>query len=327
MPAFSSISSRDKSPGYAAINLSQQMAKYQQLRLEEKKLRERVEYLEKQVALKGPMAVEVDLAMLLKKESAELLFLRESLHSQEQELASLENLSKENQSIIQKEQLEQLIADLRAKKEQISILQHNINFLEEKQAQYGIDIPVNLANELKLAKESLSKVQEQLGILKKQLLEEWHYDPAESKNFDSLDKDGLLKLAAQLIKKHEQEIEKQHQKAGDQYNPMIMEILEELRNAVFHGSNSKVIRKNALEWEINIAASFGGVLVILKFNHKEEARSLEYIHKHHDGHTLNRGFAELSRKSLIETFKSSFWRKKEWWQFWVSAPKLPESWK
>ncbi|MDN3668258.1 hypothetical protein QWY93_02800 [Echinicola jeungdonensis] len=303
------------------------MAKYQQLRLEEKKLRERVDYLEKQVALKGPLAVEVDLAMLLKEESNKLASLRQSLDAKEKELVKLQDLPEENRSTIQTERLEQLISDLRAKEEQALILQDNINFLEEKQAQFGIDVQLNLSNELKLARESLEKVQNQLKALKTELVNQWHFDPGQMEDFDSLAQEKILELAAKLVDRREKELEMQRKTVGDQYNAMITDTLEELRKAVFSGAGNEVIRKSPTEWEIKIRGSFGGVSVSFNFNHNNQPSSLICTHRHHDGHTLAKRSTDLSRQNLIRLFMDIFWKKKKWWHFWHTTPTLPDSWK
>ncbi len=144
MASFFQIESsdtREQPNTLASMALSQQLAQYQQLRREEKKLRARVGYLEKQAALKGPLAVEVDLALLLQEEKAELETLRQTLASQEEQLEHLQALPAEERTAIEAEQLEQLVSDLRAKREQLRIIQDNVNFLEEKQAQFGFDVP------------------------------------------------------------------------------------------------------------------------------------------------------------------------------------------
>lgn len=333
MASFFQIESsdtREQPNTLASMALSQQLAQYQQLRREEKKLRARVGYLEKQAALKGPLAVEVDLALLLQEEKAELETLRQTLASQEEQLEHLQALPAEERTAIEAEQLEQLVSDLRAKREQLRIIQDNVNFLEEKQAQFGFDVPLNLANELKLARENLAKVQAQLQALEKILKEGWKLDPAQLENLDTMDEPQMRKLALQVVNRIEAEEREQAEQrlkaAAAKYDALVLATLEELRKAVYPDPDGHVRSINEAEWKLYFTGSFGGVSVRLEFDRTGNPVYWRCTRYHHDGRVIGERRADLPRDDLIAALRALHWKAKKWWQFWYKPPALPESW-
>jgi hypothetical protein len=326
-----SADTREQPDTLASLALSQQLAKYQQLRREEKKLRTRVGYLEKQAALKGPLAVEVNLAMLLQEEKAELETLRQTLASQEEQLEHLQSLPVEQRTTIEAEQLEQLVSDLQAKRVQLRIHQDNVNFLEEKQAQYGLDVPLNLANELKLARENLEKLQAQLQTLEKTLKEVWKLDPAQIENLDTMDEPQMRKLALQIVNRIEtqerEQAEQRHQAAAEKYEALVLATLEELRKAAYPAPDGHVRRvAHETEWKLSFTGTFGGVSVSLEFDRGGNPVYFRCKRYQHDGRVASEKQADLSRDDLIGALRALHWKEKKWWQWWYKPPALPESW-
>jgi hypothetical protein len=225
----------------------------------------------------------------------------------------------------------QLLSDLRAKREHLRILQDNVNFLEEKQAQFGFDLPLNLANELKLARENVEKVQAQLQTLEKILKEVWKLDPAQIENLDAMDEPQMRKLALQVVKRTEaqehEQAEQRRKAAVEKYDALVSATLEELRTAVYPDPDCQMKRvAHEAEWKLSFIGTFGGVSVSLEFDRTGNPGYFRCKRYQHDGRVASERRADLSRDDLIAALMALNWKEKKWWQFWYKPPALPESW-
>jgi len=315
---------REQPDSLASVMLTEQLTKYQQLRREEKKLRGRVEFLEKQAALHGFLQAKVDAATLLQEEKSQLEALREEVEQQEDRLKKLEELPPAQRTDIEAEHLEQLLSDLKAKREQLRIYQGNLHYLEEKQAQLGLEARVDLANELKLTQAALEKVREQWQQLEKTLKAAWQFDPSTVPDFDALEAKQIKSLAKEIIARHEAQTQAQTQarmeSAAQKYHELVVAELETLRQAAYPDPNCQVTDKlpsaGKAEWKLFCVGSFGGVTVTVEFDHNGQSAHFKCVRHLHDGSVGDESDADLSRAALREALQALHQKNKKWWQWW-----------
>lgn len=332
-----SVALQNALPSAASVGLAGQLTRYQQLRREEKRLRARVDYLERQMALKGPLAVDVDLATLLQEERAKLATLRDALVEQEEHLDTIQAVPEAQRDAITAAQLEQVVSDLRAKREQLWILQGNIDFLREKQAKFGLDVPLNLANELKLAQQDLEKVQAAIAQLEEKLEKTYQLDPRAIADLDTMEASKLGELASHLVSKKEilerteaQQRQQQREAAAAQeraaaaapYEAMVLELLAALRKAAYPHPQAHVRSNGRGEWKLASSGNqFAGVGVSLECDGEGNPVRFRCLRRNELGHHVGESVAELSRPALMSALKG-LWKPKQWWQFWRVSPPL-----
>lgn len=315
---------RDQPESLQSLRLAQELKQYQQLRGQEKKLRGRVEYLEKQAARHGQLNVPVDVALLLQEEREKLTALRQELALQEEQLASLAALPAEQRSTIEAEQLEQLLSDLKIKREQARLIQGNLNFLEEKEAQFGVNTRVDLANELRLTQEELERVRLELSQLEKKLKALWQLDPGAIPDFDLLDDAQIKKLAREIISQRETTEREQARKNKaafvEKYETVVTTALNELRESLNAGSSYRVSSQfgatGEAVWKLSTVGSFDGIEVELAFDCRSNPLHFQCTRFNHDHQVVSQLQAELTRASLVETLKALHQKKNPWWKFW-----------
>ena len=323
--------------------LTQQLVKHNQLREEERKLRARVEFLEQQAASQGPLKLDVNLAMLLKEEKVQLLKTRQQVELQEAELEKLESLPEDERVRLAADRVEQLVSDTKALRGQIRIHQTNVNFLEEKTAQLGLDTRVDLANELATIRRDLERVQSELADLKNRLQREWGIDPDSIKNLDSMDEQKIRAMALEVVSRRDEleRVRKQQQidAAAKSYDQLVLTALEELRGAVYPGPDYSTNRNFSLDfdnqwrlpsfevkWMLSFIGTYGGVSVTLNFDHQYRPTGFSCAFVHPDGKVLKTTPADLTRESLVEALMDLHVKKNPWWRFWSQSPAFPESW-
>lgn len=322
---------REQPETLASVMLTEQLTKYQLLRREEKKLRGRVEFLEKQAALRGFLqaqvdAATVDAATLLQEEKSQLEALREEVEQQEDQLKKLEELSPAQRTNLEIEHLEQLLSDLKAKRAQLRIYHSNLLYLEEKQAQLGLEARVDLANELKLTQTELEKIRVQRQQLENTLKAAWQFDPNTVPDFDALEAKQIKTLAKEILARHQAQAEAQIQarleSAAQKYHDLVVAELEALRQTAYADSTCQVTDKlpktDIVEWKLTCVGSFGGVTVSVEFDPAERGdpahfKCVRYLHDGRIGGQSNAGF---SRTALREALQALHQKNKKWWQWW-----------
>lgn len=225
--------------------LTQQIAQYRQLRARERRLREEVAVLESQIARFGPLEVPPNKVVDLKEEQAQLEELRGDIDAREQELVQLTALPPDQLTAIQAERLQQVTSDIRAKREQFTILQDNIRFLEEQLSQYGGQYPgVALTNQLKSTRQELNKVQAQLQELEARLKDEWQLEPNEIQLIETMSDQALTEFVAKAVERSEQFKRQRVRNMRAQlfakaltiiaqYDDLVKSVLAELRQATY----------------------------------------------------------------------------------------------
>lgn len=315
---------RAQSDTLASLMLAEQLTQYQRLRREEKALRERVDFLEQQAALQGPLRVEVDVALLLKKEKAQLEALRETVQQNEAQLIQLEELPPAQRTNLEIERLEQLLSDLKAKRAQLRIYQSNLLYLEEKQAQLGVEARVDLANELKLTQAGLEKVKNQRQQLENALKAAWQFDPNTVPDFDALEANQIKALAKEILARHQAQAQAQTQarleSAVQKYHDLVIAELEALRQTAYADSPCQVTdqlpQTAVAEWKLTCVGSFGGVTVTVEFGRDGDPAHFKCVRYFHDGRIGGALNAEFSRAALHEALQALHQKNKKWWQWW-----------
>lgn len=315
---------REQSDTLASLMLAEQLTQYQRLRREEKALRERVDFLEQQAALQGPLRVEVEVALLLKKEKAQLEALREAVQQNEAQLTQLEELPPAQRTNLEIERLEQLLSDLQAKRAQLRIYQSNLLYLEEKQAQLGLEARVDLANELKLTQAALEKVKNQRQQLENALKAAWQFDPNTVPDFDALEAQQIKALAKEILARQQAQARAQTQarleSAAQKYHDLVVAELETLRQTAYADSPCQVTDKppttEVAEWKLTCVGSYGGVTVAVEFGRDGDPAHFKCVRYFHDGRMSGALNAEFSRAALREALQALHQKNKKWWQWW-----------
>ncbi len=334
--------------------LTTQLSEYWRVRDEERKLRTRVEFLTKQASRYGPLKLEVDLALLLKEENEKLNTIRREIESREEKLRKLESLASDDKKAMASGRLERLVSDIKAKRELISIHQENINFLEEKRAKYGLDTPLDLANELKLIQVEHEKVLSELKQKEQQLKEEWGIEISELKDIDNMDEEQVEAFVSKKVSQKEEVLNRRRElleqrakeqvcSASEKYDDLVLAVLEEIRSDVYSNDPLCKIGKGlycersfkdqpkqaGFKWEISFVGSFVKISVFLDFDEKFKLTNFRCVKYDSSGIVTRTIKADLSIESLSSALRELHNRRlpqkgKKWWAFWRKSPESPE---
>jgi hypothetical protein len=178
--------------------LDHQLSRYKKLRHNEDELRERVHFLERQVALAGHIQTPVSLGLQLKAEKEKLAKVRDELKALAAELQTILDIPFEERTKIDADRLAQLIDEVKAKREQEFIYRRNIYYLEELQAKLGLAVRIDLFNELHLTRAKRDDIISELKSLEQQIQEEWQLEPETVS--------AIVAMSSQEIRDHAQKI-------------------------------------------------------------------------------------------------------------------------
>ena len=332
----------------AAHELAQQLEEYRKLREHEKSLRARVEFMRKQAALQGPLRVEVDLALTLEDERTLLEQAQEQLREREGTLERLEFLPKEKRFDLAVDEVERLVSEIKARREQIRIHQDNVNFVEEQKAKLGAEGRLDWENELKLVREDLARVRKELDALKHKLGEKWGIDPDSIEGLEEMGATALRDFASKAALKAQSAKRKQAESrimcVAEKYDEMVVEVLKELGGAAYPGYQCNVPKTYAARiaddstrrrvtlgdavWNLSFVGSFGGVSITLPLDSDGEPRRFEcQVSRPSDGRLSGNAAADLSREALVGALRQLHTKHRAWWQVWYKPPNFPESWR
>jgi len=348
-----------------AQRLVAQLANFRTLRAKEKHLRARVAYLEKQAARQGPLHREVNLALSLKGEQAQLQSLRDELAAQEKELEGQENLPVDETVQLKARRLDERISDLQARREQVLLHQSNVHFLEERLAQLGQDARLDFVNELKLSQEELKTVQASLESVQTHLFVEWQLTPADIPRLDEMDEKQIEKFAYEVVIKREtrsrEGVMRCMAEGVKRLEEIVTPLLQELRASAYSSgkitspsldsgfagirlvrvdsrvssqvpqsggpiSNPEWKSEGDVYWGISTPGTFAGVAVVVEFNQEGRPKGFECLLRGNDSKIGNRASAGLDRDSLRDALKRLLAVRKRPWEFWKSSPNLPKNW-
>ena len=116
-------------------------------------------------------------------------------------------------------QLQQLLEDVKAKREELLIYVDNINFLKEKQAQLEQGGSLHVHNELKETEKQLSAVREALRQLEEKLKVDFSVDPSKIENLDTISREEIAEFAVRVVKKQHSAIFDEED-GGVEYDPI-----------------------------------------------------------------------------------------------------------
>jgi hypothetical protein len=335
-----------RSESEKASELAQQLLEYQQLRSRERLLRSRVDFMQKQAALQGPLRVDVDLALALETERGVLQGATEELRERLEALEQLETLPEEKRVDLAADQIEQLVGEIKARREQIRIYQDNVNFLEERRATLGAEGRLDWENELKLVQQDLATVRAELVALKITIEAKWGVDPDAFEGLMGMDAAALKAFATEAAQKaYVQRLERARQRiqsVADRHSEMVVEVLRELCAAAYPDFEcivptkySAFVERNMdwrrtlgeAVWNLTFRGTMGGVTIALPIGTEGEGSRFECeVSSPNDGRLLGSASAELSRGELARALRRLHTRPKAWWQFWRRDPDFPESW-
>jgi hypothetical protein len=344
-----------------ASQCASQVTAYVALRQEERELRARVDFLELKAAQFGPLKVDVDLAMLLRDQKSDLGRIRQELDQLEKQLQTDVETPDELPMEVTEARIEQRLRDIKAKREQLLTYQQNLHYYEEKQAQLGLGVGIDLINEMKLTRARLDEVQSEIKKLEQEMKVQWGVEVRAIQGITSMSEEEINELAMrivdpnssaskwsnmqgmsmikgygiraekgaqELVQDHEKvnraQIEKRKAEATKEYYRGVKVLLEELRLAIYPHSYTD-------KWEIYDAHHLRNdqtrVSIALQFDQRGCPTCFACCHYSYFGNLIGtESSSGLSRDSLIEALKKLHppQRKKRRWQFWLKS--LPAGW-
>jgi len=346
-----------------AQRLVAQLAQLRALRAEEKQLRARVAFLEKQAVVQGPLHREVELALTLEHEQTQLQQLRAELAAQEEELAAPEGVLVDETAQLKAQRLEERLSDLKARREQARLHQGNVLYLEEKLALLGADARLDMVNELKLSREELQRVERKLQSLQTQLLVEWQLTLADLPDLEEMDESQIGEFARRVASKIE-ELSREafvrlQTEMIQRLDEFVSPLLEELR-AFTYGllprpiaepplAELKAVRSDQarftldpggelrrtqppwqlerkVRWRLGLPGTRADVAVILDFDHHGHPQCFQCVLFNNDGRIQAQTSAGLDRGALRDALQRLLGVGRHWWEFWKAPRILPESW-
>lgn len=361
LPEIKSIQLTDSIVGQ---QVATSLLEYRRKRDEERKLRERIHFLEWQAAQQGPLHREVDLVLAIRDVSKSLDGTRQQLAEYEQMLARLEALPESQRVEFGVDEIESLLSEVKAHREQLRIHQNNLHYLEERQAEFGVSARLDIHNALCIERQELEKVVKELADLKLGLLK-WNIDPDAIPNLESMAEQDVRDLVVNAVQEvldaradeaamRRREAEASLLAAAEPYDKMVVQILKELGHALYEPHGRAVTKRIEAEvpdnrpelgllgvdlkpgrpaqlgevvWTLSFVGSFGRVSIALPLDAKGEPGNFTCcVYRLGDGKLKGNATAERSRQALIDALKSLYVTKKSWWQVWCSSPAFPDSW-